>query len=291
MDTGEQVAQEVAEICGHLNHSYARLVEIVADALIDESWAIGGIRSPQHWLTMRAGLSPFRARQVVSVAKRRAELPTVMAEFAAGQLSMDQVIVVARYAPAHVEASVAELAVNATVPQLSRALSHYSFDPPAEDGHHQQKTKREAAAADPPSAEAQDATSAEARKAAAADAGAGEPETDNPKSTDAPSGGVASAGTGSPADAGVAAGASPSWNGLGLADDRSTAPAELSMSHDQWGRFTLRFTAPADLGALVEAALKEARDALFRAGRPEVTWADALIEIARRSMGAVESIN
>jgi hypothetical protein len=63
------------------------------------------------------------------------------------------------------------------------------------------------------------------------------------------------------------------------------------MSHDQYGRFTLRFTAPADLGALVEAALKEAKDALFRGGRPEVTWADALIEIARRSMGAVESIN
>jgi hypothetical protein len=45
-------------------------------------------------------------------------------------------------------------------------------------------------------------------------------------------------------------------------EDRSGAPAELSMSHDEWGRFTMRFTASADLGALVEAALKEAKDAL-----------------------------
>lgn len=49
--------------------------------------------------------------------------------------------------------------------------------------------------------------------------------------------------------------------------------------------------APADLGALVEAALKEAKDALFGAGRPEVTWGDAMVEVevAQRSMGAVTS--
>ena len=63
------------------------------------------------------------------------------------------------------------------------------------------------------------------------------------------------------------------------------------MSHDQWGRFTMRFSAPADLGALVEAALKEAKDSLFRAGRPEVTFGDAMVEIAGRSLGAVESLN
>jgi hypothetical protein len=68
------------------------------------------------------------------------------------------------------------------------------------------------------------------------------------------------------------------------------------VSHDQWGRFTLRFNAPADIGALVQAALTEAKDALFGAletcaERREVTWADAMVEIAGRSMGAVKSIN
>jgi len=53
--------QELASLCGGLNASYARLVAIVAQALADESWAGGGIRSPEHWLTLRAGLSPFRA--------------------------------------------------------------------------------------------------------------------------------------------------------------------------------------------------------------------------------------
>ena len=134
------VEQELASLCGVLNASHARLVAITAAALEDESWAIAGIRSPEHWLTMRCGFSPSHARKVVAVARRFGELPTVMAEFAAGQLSLDQVAVIARYAPAHVEASVAEMAVFASVPQLRRALSRYSFDPPAPNGHAQQST-------------------------------------------------------------------------------------------------------------------------------------------------------
>src|SRR6185295_10751306 len=130
--------QELASLCGGLNASYARLVAIAAQALADESWAGGGIRSPEHWLTLRAGLSPFRARAVLAIARRAAELPTVIDQFAAGQLSLDQVAVVARYAPAHVEASVAEFAVHASVPQLRRALSRYSFDPPAETSQNEQ---------------------------------------------------------------------------------------------------------------------------------------------------------
>src|SRR5665647_1334043 len=99
MTTAAQVdaEQELASLCGVLNASYARLVAIVAEALVDESWAIAGVRSPERWLTLAAGLSPFRARQVVAVARRRGELPSVMGQFERGQLSFDQVLVVARY--------------------------------------------------------------------------------------------------------------------------------------------------------------------------------------------------
>src|SRR5450759_80826 len=201
MITAAQVnpEQELAALCGVLNASYARLVAIVAQALNDESWALGGVRSPEDWLRMRAGLSLFRARQIVAVARRHGELPSVMGQFADGQLSLDQVTVVARYAPAHVEASVAELAIHASVPQLRRALSKYSFDPPAEPGHVQGTT-----------GDTQDGT-------ANGTAAGGEAVVDP-----------------------------PTWNGYALVQDRSTAPAELSMTYDQWGRFTMRFSAPAD---------------------------------------------
>ena len=244
--------QELASLCGVLNASYARLVAIVAQALELESWAIGGVRSPEHWLTMKVGLSPFRAKAIVAVARRFGELPTVMGEFADGQLSFDQVMVVARYAPAHVEASVAEFAVFASVPQLRRALSQYSFDPPAQNGFVQQVTSFHLEAGDT-------------------------------ATIDSASGGAATGEAPAAADP-------PGWNGYALGDDPAGAPAELSMS-DEFGRFTLRFSAPADLGALVQAALKEAKDALFKAGQPKVTFGDAMVEMAGRSLAGVESIN
>ena len=70
---------------------------------------------------------------------------------------------------------------------------------------------------------------------------------------------------------------------------RAGEPAELSMGTREGGRFELRFSAPADVGALVEAAVSEARDALFGAGTPQVTWADALVEVCARSVGSVAS--
>ena len=124
---------ELAVVCGQLNQVSARLVAVTARAIESEGWAGAGIRSVEHWLVLRAGLSPGRARQVVLMARRVGVLPVVMGQFAAGRLSVDQVAVVARHAPAHVEASVAELAVSASVPQLGRVLSRYAFDPPTGD--------------------------------------------------------------------------------------------------------------------------------------------------------------
>ncbi|MGO4341620.1 HNH endonuclease, partial [Pedococcus sp. 2YAF34] len=88
---------------------------------------------------------------------------------------------------------------------------------------------------------------------------------------------------------------------------RACAKPELSMSYDADGRFQLRYSAPATIGALVEQAVKEAKDALFtrhrdtdhtsnnsrpteddrHAGLP--TYADALEEMATRSLASVTS--
>ncbi|GAA1256857.1 HNH endonuclease signature motif containing protein [Oryzihumus leptocrescens] len=217
---------ELAQVCGGLNQLHARLVRLVAGALTAEEWAGDGVRSPEHWLVLRAGLSPSRAREVVALARREAELPTLMDTFAGGHLSLDQVSTVARHAPAPMEASVTELAVNATVPRLRRTLSRYAFpDEPASTA---------------------------------------DPSVDAPATNDGAE------------DAGPPMAPTP--------ERRVEEPADLAMGCDADGRFTLRFSAPPDLGALVEAALMEARDALFHAGRPEVTWATALAEVCERSL-------
>ena len=95
------------------------------------------------------------------------------------------------------------------------------------------------------------------------------------------------------------------------AERRACARPELAMHYDVDGRFQLRYSAPATVGALVEQALKEAKDALFLAAsgraparrRPSgaagfhgiaatdrPTHADALEELAQRSLSSVTSI-
>jgi hypothetical protein len=139
----------------------------------------------------------------------------------AGQVSVDQAVVVARYAPTSPEASIGELAAMTTVPQLRRALSRYQFG-------------------------------SEAGGVRAPDA-AGRDERDVP----------------------------------GTEAFAAKAP-ELSMSYGD-GRFVLRYSAPADIGALVEQAVREAKDALFVSGQAPVSYADGLEEIASRSLASVGS--
>jgi HNH endonuclease len=65
----------------------------------------------------------------------------------------------------------------------------------------------------------------------------------------------------------------------------SDAPSEaLSTTFDDDGRYHLRAELDPDHGRIVDAALTEARDALFHGGQPDVTWADALVEMAQRSL-------
>lgn len=53
---------------------------------------------------------------------------------------------------------------------------------------------------------------------------------------------------------------------------------------DDHGRYHLHGDLDADHGRIVDAALSEARDALFHTGQRDVSWADALVEIAQRSL-------
>ncbi|MBO1755751.1 DUF222 domain-containing protein [Allobranchiibius sp. CTAmp26] len=212
---------EVGVICGRLNAAHADLIDLVTRLVEHQTWAISGIRSPEHWLTCFAGVSPATARDLVRIATRSTELPALQREVHSGRLSFGQAAVVAAHTPAGYDETVVQLAVHATVPQLRRALVKYDFTE----------------------------------------------QPDNPDTPDTPP---------PPPDAfSVAA-----------------QPAELAMWFER-DRFHLTYTAPADIGALVQQALTEAKDALFLAtttgasskdeGR-RVRMADAMEQLAVRSL-------
>ena len=205
---------------------------------------------------LRAGLSRGQAGAMVLLARRAVELPATVAALREGRISLDQAAVVARHTPAAFDTTVAQFAQHATVTQLQRTVTRYDF-------------------------------------------------TLQPDSVD-------DRGRGLPGE----------LTGQGGVDGEVTAaetgvkaepiePALLTMGLDADGRFRLRYDAPAEVGALVESALAEAKDHLFHTltpqgqepdrqllngdvlhpswtevdgGRPRVTWADALIVRATRSL-------
>lgn len=212
-------------IAGQLNALHAELVELTAQAIEADCWGgNGGVRSPEHWLSLRAGLSPATAAQITTLARARTRLPVLTGLVEQGRLSLDQAAAVAGRVPAAYEEAVCELAPLMTVTQLRRIVNRYPFEPDEPD-------------------RAEDAS-----------------KTEEPTVAAAP----------------------PAF------PDRADQPSSVSLQWDD-GRFVLRADLDAADGALMENALREAKDALFTAGNPAATYADALIEIASRSLGAVES--
>ncbi len=201
MDQAE-IESGLVGVCAHLNAAHGRLVELVAAALASRCWEGAGILTCEQWVAWHTGCSPHRARELVAVARRSVELPETVAALRSGELSLDQVAVVAAHTPARYEGAVAAFARSATVSQLRRSLRHHHFG------------------VDPPEA--------------------------------------------------------PGWE-----------PNGLTQGFDGDGRYRLRAVLDADEGAIVRQALQEAHDALFRTSEGRVSGADALVEMARRSLATV----
>lgn len=118
----------ITELAGVLNVTNARLSRTMAEVLADESWAGTGIHSPAQWLSYRAGVSPERARDIVAVAGKRADYPRLAAAFDAGELSLEQVVVLMR-APEWADAIVLDWGRVATVARLRKTIRKEWFTP------------------------------------------------------------------------------------------------------------------------------------------------------------------
>ena len=119
--------RRAAVLAGARNVADAAAVDLIADVLADESWNASGIRSVSQWCQWQLGLTASRAGQLVRIAERREELTGTFELFRAGELSSDQVGLIARYAPASHEASIGRVARHMTLSQLRRVLASYRF--------------------------------------------------------------------------------------------------------------------------------------------------------------------
>lgn len=128
----DELEAEVAEVCGVLNAGHAALVGLIAKMLTMECAFTSGTLTAEQWVAWKCGLSAAHARSLVAMARRLGELPVTGAAFEAGELSADQVGVIARHAPTHIDDQAAELAKLTGVAQLLHSLSRYSYQAKAE---------------------------------------------------------------------------------------------------------------------------------------------------------------
>ena len=216
--------QRLAETVGLLNVITAELLGLIGEALREGAWEGFGIRSPEHWVVWRCGMSPARAQRLVAAARTLDGLPQVGALFEAGSLSEDQVAVIVRHTDVDHDHQVAELAPSLTVPQLARVLPSLP-----------------------------------------------RPEPDPPPDDQPPG------------------------------DDAGTRPTQrgVRFAHGDDGMWWCSIRLPSDEGALVQKALEVGRDREFRLRNPshrggdrgdpgDVSWADALLCIARSGLDAVD---
>src|SRR5919106_2339100 len=121
-DDRRSLEDRVADTVGGLNVASAALVALVSEALATGAWEGAGIRSPEHWVAWRCGVTGARARRIVTLARGLEALPACRALFEAGSLSEDQGGGIVRHTDADHDEQVADLAPSLTVTQLQRVL-------------------------------------------------------------------------------------------------------------------------------------------------------------------------
>lgn len=312
---------EIAEVMGVVNAAAGRLVDLVAKAIGEGTWNGWGIHSPAQWLAWQAGISRAHADKIVRLAERSGELPVTVAALRAGTLTLDTAAIIARRVPAAFDEAVAAQAADFTVAQLARTVGRYCFD----------ADRTDPAATDGP---VNGGADAEGGVPGAGDAGGGDPDeagaTDGPVNggpgAEGGAGGAGDAGVGG-SDGAPATGAGEGNGDRGGGGDRvgdsdagagdsdggdgvgSHAPVDLlgrrepvegldvgrvTMGSDEQG-WWIKGRFPADEGAVIEQAIRAARDDRFRLldhGRPadtaapKVSLADGLLAVAEASLAA-----
>ena len=113
---------ELEQLAGQRNAIDGRIVEIVAEIDRENMWGKTGCRSISALVAWKLGLSSRNAQTITAVADRLEELPRCTAALREGQLSLDQVGVIAERAGAGSDEHYAALASVATVDQLRSAI-------------------------------------------------------------------------------------------------------------------------------------------------------------------------
>jgi hypothetical protein len=96
----ERLDASNARIC----RDQRELLRLIREADERELWRDDGAHDMAHWLAMRYGISDWKARRWIATAHALEELPRIARAFEAGELSIDKVVELTRFATPEDEA-------------------------------------------------------------------------------------------------------------------------------------------------------------------------------------------
>ncbi|HYZ13288.1 MAG TPA: DUF222 domain-containing protein [Actinomycetota bacterium] len=92
-----------------------RMLRLIADADRREVWRDAGARDTAHWLTIRYGISEWKARRWVGAAHALEDLPLIAEALEQGALGIDKVAELTRFATPETEARLIRWAATVSV--------------------------------------------------------------------------------------------------------------------------------------------------------------------------------
>jgi hypothetical protein len=99
----EDLIEGLDALHGHVSGAQRKMFELIAEADRDEVWRNSGARDMAHWLSMRYGISDWKARRWIAAAHALEGLRCLSRAFSEGDLGIDKVVELARFATADTE--------------------------------------------------------------------------------------------------------------------------------------------------------------------------------------------
>lgn len=114
-----------AQICA----AQRRLLTLIAEADRRKVWLASGARDLPHWLAMRHGISQWKARRWIAAGHALRGLPRTAEAFSGGELGIDKVAELTRFATAATEVRLVEWAKNVSCAAIRRRADLESAGP------------------------------------------------------------------------------------------------------------------------------------------------------------------
>jgi hypothetical protein len=101
--TNEELIERTDALHRRISALHRELFGLIGEADRNEAWRDSGARDMAAWLSMRYGISEWKARRWIASAHALQELPRIGEAFSSGELGVDKVVELTRFATSETE--------------------------------------------------------------------------------------------------------------------------------------------------------------------------------------------